>query len=227
MSSTLARSGDRDVSPARLYAEAEEVLGDLGLTEDETEAALYDGACSPRHRGETVAALAGHGSGARRAGVARELSQLRKEEECRALVAALRMLPRVSPKPTQLAWRNRSLIGEAAGRPLLLMHADQLAWTAFLAGTLEVAERGGSLRLSGAVTPAAQQVLDARGWVTRAKQETAEQPVAVFEILLPERAAKAEEEDQENESLDLLDRTGRGLKDAGHEVGDFIKEPFD
>ena len=109
------------------------------------------------------------------------------------------------------------------------MHADRLAWTASLAGTLEEAQRGGSLRLSGAVTPAARRVLDARGWRTRAKQETAEQPVAVFDILLPERAAKAEEEgeDQENESLDLLDRTGRGLKDTGHKVGDFIKEPFD
>ena len=48
------------------------------------------------------------------------LPQLRKEEECRALVAALRMLPTVSPKPTRLAWRDRSLVGEAAGQPLLL-----------------------------------------------------------------------------------------------------------
>jgi hypothetical protein len=79
------------------------------------------------------------------------------------------------------------------------------------------------------VTPAARQALEARGWVVRAKQETAEQPVPVFDVLLPERAAKAEEaaEDQENESLDLLDRTGRGLKDAGRKTGDFIKEPFD
>jgi hypothetical protein len=71
--------------------------------------------------------------------------------------------------------------------------------------------------------------LSGHGWVVRAKQETAEQPVPVFDILLPERAAKAEEEaeDQENESLDLLDRTGRGLKDAGRKTGDFIKEPFD
>ncbi len=227
---TLARRGDRDVSLASLYAKAKKVLGEFGLTDDEIEAALYDGACSPRHRGETVAALAAHGSGAWRAEVARELSQLSEEEECRALVAALRMLPRVSPKPTQLAWQDRSLVG-AAGRPLLLMHADRLAWTSSLAGTLEAAERGGSLRLSGVVTPAARQALEARGWLTRAKQETAEQPVALFDILLPERAAKAEEEeegeDQENESLDLLDRTGRGLKDAGRKVGDVIKEPFD
>jgi hypothetical protein len=53
--------------------------------------------------------------------------------------------------------------------------------------------------------------------------------VPVFDVLLPERAAKAKEEgeDQENESLDLLDRTGRGLKDAGRKTGDFIKKPFD
>ncbi len=225
---TLARRGDRDVSPALLYAKAKKVLSDLGLTDDETEAALYDGACSPRHRGETIAALAAHGSGAWRAAVARELAQLRKEEECRALVAALRLLPRVSPKPTQLAWRDRSLVGDA-GRPLLLMHADRLAWTPSLAGTLEAEGREGSLRLSGAVTPAARQALEARGWLVRAKQETAEQPVPVFDVLLPERAAEAEEEgeDQENESLDLLDRTGRGLKDAGRKTGDFIKEPFD
>jgi hypothetical protein len=67
------------------------------------------------------------------------------------------------------------------------------------------------------------------GRFTRAKQEAAEQPVPVFDVLLPERAAKAEEEGEEpeNESLDLLDRTGRGVKDAGCKVGDFIKEPFD
>jgi len=226
---TLARQGELDVSPARLYAAAEDVLEDLGLTEDETEAALYDGACSPRHRGETVAALAAHGSGAWRAGVALELSRLSEEEECRALVAALRMLPRVSPKPTRLAWQDRSLVGEAAGRPLLLMHADRLAWTPSLAATLEAAKRGGSLRLSGSVTPAARRVLDTRGWVTRANQEAAGQPVPVLEVLLPERAAEiqAEAEDQENESLDLLDRTGRGVKDAGRKVGDAIKEPFD
>jgi len=225
---TLERRGDRDVSPALLYAKAKKILSELGLSDDETEAALYEGACSPRHRSETVAALAAHGSGAWRAAVARELAQLRKEQECRALVSALRMLPRVSPKPTQLAWRDRSLVGYA-GRPLLLMHADRLAWTSSLASTLEAEGSGGSLRLSGVVTPAARQALEARGWVVRAKQETAEQPVPVFDILLPERAAKAEEEaeDQENESLDLLDRTGRGLKDAGRKTGDFIKEPFD
>jgi hypothetical protein len=226
---TLARRGDRDVSPARLYAEAEDVLDGLGLTDDQTEAALYGGACSPRHRGETVAALAAHGSGAWRAAVAHELSRLREEEECRALVAALRMLSAVSPKPAQLAWGDRSLVGEAADRPLLLMHADRLAWTPSLAATLEAAKRGGSLRLSGVVTPVARQALEARGWVTRAKQEAAEQPVPVFDILLPERVAEAEEEgeDQENESLGLLKRAGRGVKDAGNKVGDLVKEPFD
>jgi hypothetical protein len=214
---TLARRGDRDVSPALLYAKAEDALEHLGLREDETEAALYNGTCSPRHRGETVAALAAHGSGAWRAGVALELSQLREEEECRALVAALRMLPAVSPKPTRLAWQDRSLAGEA-GRPLLLMHADRLVWTDSLADRIEAAGPGGSLRVSGVVTPAARQALEARGWIVRAKQEAAEQPVPVFDILLPERAAEieAEEEDQENESRDLLDRTG-----------DFLKKPFD
>jgi hypothetical protein len=98
-----------------------------------------------------------------------------------------------------------------------------------LADTLEAAQRGGSLRLSGAVTPTARQVLDARGWVTRAEQEAAERPVPVFDVLLPERAAEAEAEEQgqENASLDLLDRSGRGVEDAGRKVGDVIKEPFD
>ena len=68
---TLERRGDRDVSPALLYAKAKKVLSELGLSDDETEAALYEGACSPRHRSETVAVLAAHGSGAWRAAVAR------------------------------------------------------------------------------------------------------------------------------------------------------------
>jgi hypothetical protein len=138
------------------------------------------------------------------------------------------MLPPVSPEPTRLAWQDCSLVGHA-GRPLLLVHADRLAWTSALARTLEAAGPGGSLRLSGVVTPAARQALEARGWRVRPTQETAQQPVPVFDILLPERTASSEEEGEErnNQSRELLDRTGGGIKDAGRKVGDVIKEPFD
>ena len=33
--------------------------------------------------------------------------------------------------------------------------------------------------------------------------------------------------DRENESLDLIDRSGRGLQDAGRKVGDLIEDSFD
>jgi hypothetical protein len=215
-----AHSSPWDIPIVTLLQASIEALQRMGLTEREADFFVRHPVCTVTQQTRLVSALADVGEVAGRDTFVRMAMGAEDETACRLHMETAELLWTYQQAKTALEALQLSgasvLAEDVAGRQVLVLRADYVAWTepmASLADVLPAAEQR-TLWLSGMVSPRSRGELERRGF--RLEQRVFERhprEIDVAKILTPERGNATREDEPESQTRSVLEEVHQGAKE--------------
>jgi hypothetical protein len=215
-----AHSSPWDIPIVTLLQASIEALQRMGLTEREADFFVRHPVCTVTQQTRLVSALADVGEVAGRDTFVRMAMGAEDETACRLHMETAELLWTYQQAKTALEALQLSgasvLAEDVAGRQVLVLRADYVAWTepmASLADVLPAAEQR-TLWLSGMVSPRSRGELERRG--VRLEQRVFERhprEIDVAKILTPERGNATREDEPESQTRSVLEEVHQGAKE--------------